>query len=81
MISNVRLSPSVQAVEVEMRIGKQVVRALVSPDALERHFKAKPSPSSWLAACQTNAEPIAAAVLKRWQATHKEPIVMTALDF
>jgi hypothetical protein len=81
MATSVRMSSVVQGVELQLIIGGKLVRALVTPDALEKHFRATAAPASWLEACSSNLPALNAVVLKRWEETHKEPLVLLARDF
>ena len=81
MTTAVRMSAVVQGVELQVMVGKKRVRALVTPDALEKHFQASAAPASWLEACISNLPALNAVVLKRWEETHKEPLVLLAHDF
>ena len=64
----VRLSPVVQGVEFTVVEQGVRIRALILRDALERHFGADESPSSWLRAYERHRDAIDCAAADRRRA-------------
>ena len=58
MGTDARLHHVVQAVEVCVRVGDRVVQAVITREALERHFGATATPQTWIAAHLANAAAI-----------------------
>lgn len=80
MVINVRLNEAVRAVEVEVSIDGQRVRALIEPDALQARFNAGAVRDEWLKACNDNLPAVEAAIAKKWAAKRQEPFFLNSGD-
>jgi hypothetical protein len=69
------------SVIVRMPIGQRQVRATVSREALEKHFKAGKTRQDWVDTYLANAIQIEAVVQDKVSKACPEPIVVSKCDF
>lgn len=80
MVDELRLSPIVQGVEFTVVEQGVRIRALILRDALERHFGADESPSSWLRAYEDHRDTIDCAAADRFRRSGGASVVVLGTD-
>jgi hypothetical protein len=69
------------SVIVRVPVGRRLVRAIVSREALESRFNAGDSPEAWVETYRANAQAIEAVVQNKVSKAAPEPVLISKHDF